>query len=134
MSIFDFHILTHCRIKTHKSTIVGSLLPATPVNDLLKLLDGNRGCSLQHDPRALCEDVCAEIHLREMQRHEQRRRLRLSHLVCEEVRDGFGNLSRRYLRRRRPHLGQQRLEVDHRQGLGLLGHFVRHVCGPVRFC
>jgi hypothetical protein len=76
------------------------------------------GCSgLAHDTGTLSQDICSEIKLGEMQSHEKRGCLSLSDLICEEVRDGLGNLLGRDARLVRPELGEKRLDIDRWKGI-----------------
>ncbi|KAI6761627.1 hypothetical protein HG531_002180 [Fusarium graminearum] len=95
-----------------RSTSVSTLFTSSSLNDFSELLYGN-GCScFPHDTGTLGEDICSEIKLCEMQGHKKRGRLGLSDLVCEEVRDGLGNLLRRDGGFGRPELGEKRFDID----------------------
>jgi hypothetical protein len=107
-------------MESYQSTSVIALGLVLLRNHGLELLDGDALCRLSQRQRALCQDITLKVEPREVEGHEQRGRLGLGDLVREEVGDGFGNLLGADLCVHGPELGQQRFEIDPRQGF-LLG-------------
>lgn len=92
--------------------MIRALFSSPRLDDTLELLDRDRCGSLSHDIGAALQDIGLEVELGEVKRHEERRRLSLGHLVCEEMGDCLCDLIGSDFIVSRPELGQQGLEVD----------------------
>jgi hypothetical protein len=100
---------------SHQATIVQSLLSPTLLNHGPERLRINGLGCLAHRRCAFGQNLCLEVQLGEVKRHQQRGGLGLADLVGEEVRDGIGNLITGHLCMDGPELGQQWLDIDQGQ-------------------